>query len=271
MSTPCDTPTLLYHDEYLVAMNKPPGLLVHRSALAAEASQFALQWLRHHLKRMVYPVHRLDRGTSGVLLMALDPDTARALARQFEAQQVRKTYLALVRGWPATCGEVDHPLRRLDEAAPRIDRGRSTDAQPALTRYQRLARLECASPLPPHPTARYALMAVEPQTGRQHQIRRHFKHISHPLIGDATYGKGDHNRWWAARLGVSRLWLHAARLRLHHPVSGTPLTLQAPAGPAWATLLAEPGWQIEHPDALHELLGGALAAHTRPSISSASA
>lgn len=255
MPTPTTSPTVLYHDEHLVAMNKPAGLLVHRSALAAGESQFALQWLRDHLGRAVYPVHRLDRGTSGVLLMALDPDTARALARQFEAHAVRKTYLALVRGWPAACGEVDHPLRRLDDGAPLTDRGRSPAAQPALTRYWRLARLECASPLPPHPTARYALMAVKPHTGRQHQIRRHFKHLSHPLIGDATYGKGDHNRWWAARLGVARLWLHAARLALTHPASGEPLALHAPAGPPWQALLAEPGWEVEQAQALRELLG----------------
>lgn len=249
------SPPLLHLDRHLVAMNKPAGLLVHRSALASGDTQFALQWLRDHLGQAVYPVHRLDRGTSGVLLMALDPDTARALARQFEAHAVHKTYLALVRGWPAEHGEVDHPLRRLDDGEARADRGRSTDAQPALTRYRRLARLECESPLPPHPTARYALMAVEPRTGRQHQIRRHFKHLSHPLIGDATYGKGGHNRWWAARLGVARLWLHAARLALTHPASGEPLELRAPAGAPWQALLAQPGWEVEQPHELRGLLG----------------
>ena len=250
-----DACKILHLDDHLVAMDKPAGLLVHRSPMASADTRFAMQMLRDHLGRAVYPVHRLDRGTSGVLLMALDPDTARALSRQFEAHAVRKHYLALVRGWPAAHGEIDHPLRRIDEGAPRHDRGHATDAQPALTCFRRLARLECDSPLPPHPTARYALVAAEPRSGRQHQIRRHFKHLSHPLIGDATYGKGDHNRWWAARLGVARLWLHAAALHLTHPVTGEPLTLRAPAGPEWRTLRADPGWVEDDETALDSLLG----------------
>ena len=247
---------LLHLDDHLVAMDKPPGLLVHRSAIAKDDTRFAMQMLRDHLGRAVYPVHRLDRGTSGVLLMALDSGTARALSRQFEAQQVCKTYLALVRGWPDSEGEIDHPLRRIDEHASRDDRGRATDAQAAQTLYRRLARLECPSPLPPHPTARYALVAAEPLSGRQHQIRRHFKHLSHPLIGDATYGKGDHTRWWAERLGVTRLWLHAATLTLTHPVTGQALTLQAPAGPEWHALLRQPQWLVDDAPALARLLGG---------------
>jgi tRNA pseudouridine65 synthase len=246
---------VLHLDDHLAAMDKPAGLLVHRSPIASGDTRFALQMLRDHLGRAVYPVHRLDRGTSGVLLMALDADTARALNAQFESHAVVKTYVALVRGWPAPQGDIDHPLRRIEEGVPREDRGRATDAQPARTSFRRLARLECASPLPPHPTARYALVAVQPLTGRQHQIRRHFKHTSHPLIGDATYGKGDHNRWWAHRLGIARLWLHAATLTLMHPVSGRPLTVQAPAGPEWHALLRQPGWVMDEEPALFRLLG----------------
>jgi tRNA pseudouridine65 synthase len=246
--------TVLHLDDHLVAMDKPPGLLVHRSPIASGDTRFALQMLRDHLGRAVYPVHRLDRGTSGVLLMALDVDTARALNGQFESHAVDKTYVALVRGWPEAQGVIDHPLRRIDDGTPRDDRGRATDAQRALTSFRRLARLECASPLPPHPTARYALVAVQPQTGRQHQIRRHLKHASHPLIGDATYGKGDHNRWWAHCLGVTRLWLHAARLTLTHPATGQPLVLHAPLGPEWRVLLAQPGWLADDAAAVERFL-----------------
>ncbi|MCW7537667.1 pseudouridine synthase [Aquabacterium sp. A7-Y] len=243
MASPPRLP-VLYLDERMVAVHKPPALLVHRTPLARDDEFFALQLVRDQLGGShVWPVHRLDRGTSGVLLFARDAATARTLSLQFESQAVTKTYLALVRGWPAAEGVIDHALARIEEDRPDESRGISEDAQQALTRWRRLATLETESSLGPHPTSRYALLEVKPETGRQHQIRRHLKHISHPLIGDATYGKGPHNRWWAARLGIQRLWLHAAELRLAHPVSGEPLRLAAPPGADWQALLAQPGWQ----------------------------
>ena len=239
---------ILFRDDRLVAVDKPAGMLVHRTPLAARDERFVLQTLRDRLGRHVFPVHRLDRGTSGVLLFALDADTARRLTESFEAKAVRKRYVALVRGWPATAGEIDHPLARLDEDLPSTDRGVSDAPQPALTRYRRLATLEVAVALGgPHPTSRYALLSLWPETGRQHQLRRHLKHASHPIIGDATYGKGVHNRWWAQQLGIARLWLHAAALQLPHPHSGEPLCIEAPCGPEWQALLAVPGWHWEAP------------------------
>ena len=238
-----ETLPLLRLDDHLVAVHKPPGLLVHRTPLAAHEERFAMQMVRNQLGRHVYPVHRLDRGTSGVLLLALDPDTARRLAAQFEAQQTRKTYIGFVRGWPAEAGVIDRALGRIEEDLPRTDRGIASVPQAALTRWRRLGRIELDSPIGPHPTCRYALLELLPETGRQHQIRRHLKQASHPLIGDATYGKGVHNRWWAERLRVARLWLHAGSLELEHPVTREPLCLQAPLGPDWDGLLRETGWQ----------------------------
>ncbi|AKJ30032.1 pseudouridine synthase [Caldimonas brevitalea] len=243
-------PTLpvLHLDDRLVAVHKPAGLLVHRTPLARRDEHFALQCVRDQLGGAhVYPVHRLDRGTSGVLLFARDPATARQLTQQFESQAVHKRYLAFVRGWPAPQGEIDHALSRLEEDRPDTSRGVSTEAQPALTRFRRLATLEVDAALGPHPTSRYAALQVEPETGRQHQIRRHLKHISHPIVGDATYGKGVHNRWWAQRLGLQRLWLHAWSIEFAHPDSGSTLRVQAPPGPEWERLWAEPRWRWEAP------------------------
>jgi tRNA pseudouridine65 synthase len=218
------TLTLIYGDEHLVAIDKPPGLLVHRTQLAAGEDEAALQQLRDQLGRTVWPVHRLDRGTSGVLLFALSAEIASALGAMFEGGRMAKRYLALVRGWPAADeGVVDHPLAR-DPELPSAGQP-LLDAQ---THWRVLQRLDWPIATHPHfPTTRVALLEAEPLQGRRHQIRRHLKHLAHPILGDATHGKGPLNRAVAAHLGVNRLWLHAQRLQFAHPVSGAPLTLQA--------------------------------------------
>lgn len=197
--------------------------------------------LRDQLGQRVWPTHRLDRGTSGVLLFALDADTAGWVGRQFEAGAVAKTYLAVVRGHPPEAGRIDHPLsRRFDDREAAA--GRSTEAQPALTRYRRLATVELPVGVDRYPTSRYALLELHPETGRRHQLRRHMKHIAHPIIGDATYGKGRHNRMFADRYGCARLLLACTRLALAHPASGRPLLLEAPLEADFRTLLAALGW-----------------------------
>ncbi len=213
-----------------MAVDKPPGLLVHRTGLDAGETQFALQLLRDQLGRAVWPAHRLDKGTSGVLLFALDAETARALGQAFEApDRVHKTYRAVVRGWPAAEGLVDHPLKRLEDDA----RAGRTEVQDAQTRYRTLARHELPLPYGGFPATRCALVDLQPLTGRRHQLRRHMKHIAHPILGDATHGKGPLNRAVAELLGVQRLWLHALRLELTHPVSGMALQIEAPCDQAW--------------------------------------
>lgn len=213
-----------------MAVDKPPGLLVHRTGLDASATQFALQLLRDQLGRPVWPVHRLDKGTSGVLLFALDADTARALGQAFEAPDaVHKTYLAVVRGWPPETGLIDHPLKRMEDDA----RAGRVEVQDAQTRYRTLERYELPLPYGGFPTTRCALLELQPLTGRRHQLRRHLKHIAHPIIGDATHGKGALNRAVAALLGVQRLWLHARALTLPHPGRAEPLVLEAALAPTW--------------------------------------
>jgi tRNA pseudouridine65 synthase len=223
-----ETLRILHCDDHLVAVDKPAGLLVHPSGLDAHEERTAMQLLRGQLGGWVWPLHRLDKATSGVLLFARNAEAARRWGMAFEAGEVRKRYLALVRGWPEAAGEIDQPLAR-DPELPSEGQARL----PAATRYR---RLECFdwpfSADGRHPTSRYALMEVEPLTGRRHQIRRHFKHIAHPLVGDTTHGKGAHNRAVAAWLGVQRLWLHSQAMELETAAGG--IRIEAQPGAEWA-------------------------------------
>jgi len=223
--------SILYRDDWLVAVNKPAGLLVHRTAFA-DAEEFALQRARSLVGRRVYSIHRLDRPTSGLLLFGLTTEAAAAVSREFEARRVEKRYLALVRGWPEAHGVIDYPLA---DASGR-------PARPATTRFRVLARLELPVAVGRYPTSRYALMDVAPLTGRYHQIRRHFHHISHPIVGDTTHGEGRHNRFFRERLGVRRLLLHAASLTFTHPGTGERLELRAPLDVQWIHLLTRLEW-----------------------------
>ena len=225
---------ILYLDDYLAIVNKSTGWLVHRTPLDKGESRFVLQTLRDQIGQHVWPVHRLDKGTSGVLVFARDAEAARRLGAAFEAGTVTKRYLALVRGWPPAEGAIDHPLAR-DPERPSAGQQR----RDAVTRFRRLATFEWPFAVGGRfPTTRYALVEAFPQTGRRHQIRRHFKHIGHPLVGDSTHGKGAHNRAVAAWLGTTRLWLHAAALELPHPGSAEMLPLQAPTPREWTVLEA---------------------------------
>jgi tRNA pseudouridine65 synthase len=233
---------IVYRDDWLIAIHKHAGLLVHRSALDRHETRFALQMLRDQIGQPVYPVHRLDKGTSGVLLFALDREVSRALNSQFERGEVTKTYLAIVRGHPPEAGEIDHPLARIaDEHAGIVA---SAAAQPALTRYRRLATVELPHDVDRYPTSRYALLELQPLTGRWHQLRRHLKHISHPIIGDATHGKGRHNRLFQDLFGCQRLLLAATEMQLKHPVNGQVLRLQAGLAEDFAAVIRRLGWGV---------------------------
>jgi len=221
---------ILHQDAALVAIDKPAGLLVHRTGLDASETRFAVQLLRDQLGRPVWPLHRLDKGTSGVLLFALDAAHARLIGPCFEAPgAVRKTYVAMVRGWPPAEGLIDHPLRRMEDDA----RAGRLEVQDARTRFRALARFELPLPYGAFAATRCAQVELQPLTGRRHQLRRHMKHIAHPIIGDATHGKGPLNRDVAGLLGRQRLWLHALRLELQHPLDGRTLAIEAPPDDAW--------------------------------------
>ena len=237
-----DELTIIYRDEQLIAIDKPAGLLVHRTVLDRHETRFAVQLLRDQIGLHVHPVHRLDRGTSGVLLFALDRAIASTLSEQFEAQRVDKTYLAVVRGHPPEAGRIDHALTRQYDDYEFRNPASVAVAQDAITDYRRLATVELAQRVDRYPTSRYALLELKPQTGRRHQLRRHLKHLAHPIIGDATYGKGRHNRLFQDLFGCHRLLLACLEMRLTHPVSGLPLTLRAPLAADFCDVLSKLGW-----------------------------
>ena len=236
---------ILHRDDWLCAIHKPSGLFVHRTPLDRHETRFAMQLLRDQLGRRVYPVHRLDRGTSGVLLFALDRDVARALGAQFEAGQVAKRYVAVVRGHPPAEGTIDHPLRRQRDdyefEPPEVAEGVT---QSAVTHCRRLAIAELPHAVDRYSTSRYALLELRPETGRRHQIRRHLKHVAHPVIGDATYGKGRHNRLFARLFESHRLLLACIELSLTHPATRKALVLVAPPADDFARVADALGWQL---------------------------
>ena len=223
-----DNPLLeLYRDDWLLAVHKPAGLLVHRSPIDRHATEFALQYARQlNGGEHVYPCHRLDRPTSGLLLFARDPGTASAFGKALMAGQVRKGYLALVRGWSPELGSIDHALR--EHATDRRCRDEPQPLREALTHYRRLASVEIPVAVEGYPQSRYSLLALTPETGRKHQLRRHMQHISHPIIGDTNYGRTRHNHYFAERFGYSRLMLAATELSFAHPVTGQAMTLHCP-------------------------------------------
>ena len=224
---------ILYRDDRLVAIHKPPGVLVHRTGLASRDERFLLQELRDQLGCRVYPLHRLDRATYGVLLFALSPETAAALGPAFGSGGVHKVYWAVVRGWTQPEGTIDHPVRDRDtRGAPRA----------AQTRFRRLAQVELPVAVDRYPSSRYCLVEARPQSGRRHQLRAHFKHIHHPIIGDTSYGNGRHNRFFRERLGMGRLLLHARALGFRHPMGGAWVEIDCPPDAAWQALMGRLGW-----------------------------
>lgn len=226
-SLPAENPlTLIYRDQCLLVVHKPAGLLVHRSPIDPHETEFALQYARGmNGGEHVYAVHRLDRPTSGLLVFARDPYTASALGKTMMAGEVRKTYLAMVRGWTPEQGFIDHPLR--DEPEDKRRKEEPQAVRDARTQYRRLATTEIPVEIEGHPTSRYSLVALYPETGRKHQLRRHMKHINHPIIGDANHGRGRHNRYFAERFGQGRLMLAAIGIAFPHPATGAPLQLSA--------------------------------------------
>jgi tRNA pseudouridine65 synthase len=226
---------ILYRDDALIAVNKPAGLAVHRSKMVGNAEEFLIDILREQVGGNVYLAHRLDRATSGVLLIARSTEVAAALGEQFMGRDVHKQYLAVVRGWPEPAeGVVDYALPGSRETGPRRD---------ARTAYRRLATVEVPIALGRYPQQRYGLVLAEPQTGRFRQIRKHMAHIHHPVIGDCQHGRSDHNRLYKQYFSCHRMLLHAWRLHFRHPVDGRPMLLEAALDDAYRALLARFGWQ----------------------------
>jgi tRNA pseudouridine65 synthase len=224
---------VLYEDEWLIAINKPAGLMVHRSWLGTAVEEVAVQLLRDQMGRWVQPVHRLDRPTSGVLVFAYVETVAKALMEAFAAHRVCKHYLAVVRGFLEGEGTLDYPLRREVDA---YTQAATAVMQPAITHWRSLGQVEFPQAVGKFPTARFSLVGLRPETGRKHQLRRHLAHLRHPIIGDTRHGDGVQNRFAREKLGVQRLLLHASRLELEHPVTGAQLDIAAPLDPEFERL-----------------------------------
>lgn len=238
-----ETLPIIYRDEYLIAINKPAGLLVHRSEIDRHETRFAVQLLRNQIGQMVYPIHRLDKPTSGVLVFALTSDIARQLGDIFTHHALTKTYVALVRGFAPDHGIINHALiEELDKYADKNARI-NKPAQDAVTKFATLAQIEFPYSIDKYPCTRYSLVQCHPKTGRKHQIRRHLKHISHPIIGDAKHGKGNHNRFFQQQFKCEGLMLASTEMEFVHPVTNENLHLIAPLSPKFISIIQQFGWE----------------------------
>jgi len=221
---------VLYEDDHFIAIDKPAGMLVHRSKMDSKEQVFAVQTLRDQIGGHVFPVHRLDKPTSGILFFGKDPASARAFSSLLQSSEVSKTYTAVVRGWTLEEDFIDYALKeRLDKTTDSKARS-DKPAQQAVTHYARVSTVEIPIPVGRYETARYSLVTIQPKTGRKHQLRRHFKHIFHPIIGDRKYGDRDHNAYFRTDLGISRMLLAATGLAFVHPFSKQNIHIMAESG-----------------------------------------
>ena len=217
---------ILYQDKFLVAIDKPNGLLVHRSKIDRHETRFAMQILRNQIGQHVYPVHRLDKPTSGVLLFALSPEVATQLTKLFTEKQIQKTYVAIVRGYIPEEGKIESSLK--DKTDKMMSEASSEKIQTAITNYQRIGTVELPYAVGRYPQSRYSLVKLIPETGRRHQLRKHLKSLFHPIIGDVNYGDGKHNRFFRDQFQCNQLLLSAMELQFHHPITNQKMKISAP-------------------------------------------
>lgn len=207
---------IIYKDDFLVAINKPHGLLVHRSGYAGVADFYAVQELRNKLNQKVYPCHRIDRKTGGVLLFALNKEITGLIQQLFVGNLVKKKYLAIVRGYTDESGIINYSLTN--------EKGK---IQESITNYKTLGKAELDIPFGKFKTSRYSLVEVYPQSGRMHQIRKHFAHIFHPIIGDRPHGCNKQNKFFIEQWNMSTMMLHASEINFKHPVTQEEITIKA--------------------------------------------
>ncbi len=209
--------TILHQDDDLVVINKPHGLLVHPSKIALDAKETALQLVRNQINQYVYPIHRLDRKTSGVLVFALNKKALSLLNKAFQEHEIEKKYFAIVRGYTPKEGSIDYALKN-----------ESGKIQEAITHFKRLDQTEIPIPFGMHQTSRYSLVSLYPKTGRHHQLRKHMAHIFHPIIGDRPHGCNKQNKLFKERFGLDKMMLHASEIQFRHPITEKILKIEAP-------------------------------------------
>lgn len=222
---------IVYQDDHLIAINKPHGLLVHRSSIANDAKEFALQLLRDQVERHVSPVHRLDRKTGGLLLFAFEKEVEIAMQKQFQNGEVEKKYLAVLRGYAPDEMDIDYPLAK-----------ENGTIQEAFTSFITLKRAELDVAFGKHPTSRYSLVEAAPTTGRMHQLRKHFAHIFYPIIGDRKHGCNKQNKFFKEQWEMTTMLLHASELKFIHPVTGVNVHLNADVQDEFRRVQQMMGW-----------------------------
>jgi len=222
---------IVYQDDHLIAINKPHGLLVHRSSIANDAKEFALQLLRDQVERHVSPVHRLDRKTGGLLLFAFEKEVEIAMQKQFQNGEVEKKYLAVLRGYAPDEMDIDYPLAK-----------ENGTVQEAFTSFITLKRAELDVAFGKHPTSRYSLVEAAPTTGRMHQLRKHFAHIFYPIIGDRKHGCNKQNKFFKEQWEMTTMLLHASELKFKHPVTGVNVHLSADVQDEFRRVQQMMGW-----------------------------
>jgi tRNA pseudouridine65 synthase len=220
------TPFLLsikYQDADIIVVHKPSGLLVHRSDIDKHETMFLLQLLRDQIQQQVFPVHRLDKPTSGLMVLALNKDSARTLSQSFAQRTTFKQYTAIVRGY-TQAQIIDYPLKEMFDKMTDTQSSKDKPAKDAITRVEVLSTAEVQQPVGRYNSARYSAVRLSPDTGRKHQLRRHMSHIRHPIIGDTSHGDGKQNQFARSHLNVNRLALVATKLSIHHPISNELMT-----------------------------------------------
>lgn len=227
---------VLYEDNSLIAVHKPTGLFVHRSEADRSETNFVLQIVRDMVGGFVYPVHRLDRATSGIVLMAKSSEVAALLSQMFANRAISKTYMALVRGYSEAAGEIDTPLISA-RGRDKPDGHPFREPQDAITVFAREQRYEIPLVSDRYPTTRCSLVRIQPATGRYHQIRRHFNYVSHPVIGDSSHGDTRQNRFFASQCGCQRLMLAAVHVAFQHPVTEEFVDIHCAPDSSFSTVL----------------------------------
>lgn len=207
---------ILYRDEHLIAINKPSGLLVHKSYYAGPADEYAVEKLTNQIGQKVHLVHRLDRKTSGVLLFALNKETLKLISDQFVSRDVEKKYIAILRGWTKDEETINYDLANENEVI-----------QNAITYYRRLQTSEIDLPFRKHQTSRYSFVEAIPETGRFHQLRKHFKHILHPILGCRKHGCNKQNKLWLQTFNITAMPLHSHQLNFVHPITSEEISINA--------------------------------------------
>ncbi len=235
---------ILYQDDDCVAINKPPGLLVHRSKIDVHARENAVSLLSRQIGQRVYTVHRLDCPTSGVLIFGLSSEAAHELTIQFGQRATSKHYLAVVRGWTDDAGVIEKPLKEHPDRITHPDADRHKLPQDAVTEFETLDRCEIPHSMGRYPTSRYSMVRLHPLTGRRHQLRRHCKHMSHPIVGDRRHGDHRHNTLLRETFHIERLMLAAIRLQIAHPVTGQSLNISSTMGAGFDAAIAALGLSL---------------------------